>query len=157
LSVAYKMSKKNIFFLQSFLLVTFCLEGTITSVFKDKKSKSHKRAEIMVSLTFLLVVVRPKTIRIDNPAYFLCIERMSFLARSVSVPKSWFLHFYIFSSLYIPALLYLGRYSSSGPARLFPALMFPARLDNSALYLARFVRQPVPHTLVRHFTMHMAL
>ena len=28
--------------------------------------------------------------------------------RSVSVPKSWFLHFYIFSSLYIPSLLYLG-------------------------------------------------
>jgi hypothetical protein len=96
---------------------------------------------------------RPKNIRIHNPAYFLWFEHMSFLARSVSVPKSWFLHFYIFSSLYIPALLYLGRYNSSGPQRLSPVLMFPVRLDNSALYLhdlsGSFFRTPYSDTLPR--------
>lgn len=52
----------------------------------------------------------------------------SSIVRSVSVPKSWFLHFYIFSSIYTPCLLYLAvqRYvlARPPPAFVVPTLDF---------------------------------
>ena len=59
----------------------------------------------------------------------------SSLVALISVPKSYFTHFYIFSSIYVPALLCLAFWESSGrslPDQVTPALDFICTSNRTA-------------------------